>query len=507
MYTINTTDVSHTELRYWDNGPLGNMFFYAGIMVGNDGSWPTSMRDMYAASMMQSTNIKAGPLDQWGNVKIPRIEAGNASAASDDGWMPVPEANNIDSFTSLFGMPMVGLAEIKQQGDINFTIESTYVEVSHPTTFQRNRTLDQKYGMTLECVDCYMSQGLTGFAIRAQRFLGLPVAERERKLNPNTANYTDPRTLRFNNSVDIWTTVTTCQVTQRMVEALIECKDGNCAATKVRESTTDHRDKNYTSFDLWAWLILQMISEASSQEPAREIAWGTATTGLFLNDSRAFPMQSGMDYSKTDVNFTAIDPDVFSARVSILLNTGLQAFMAPTGFAGDLSTNFSLYGPPHIPGNGLLAVSNQSSYDTGLFTAWYPPQAVGILVGELAPFVGASTNATVAHYTEVWRPDYAWVSILIVSSVLLFGVGVAGICVRLKTLAPNMFDPVVGLTYGNPYMSLTGRDDDPIDADERASIIRDKTVQLGEVDDYKGVKVVFGEASYVTPLRLGVPYH
>ncbi|KAL3441346.1 hypothetical protein BJX65DRAFT_299786 [Aspergillus insuetus] len=457
MYTSNATDVSHTELRYWDNGPLGNMFFYAGIMVGNDGSWPTSMRDMYAASMMQSTNIKAGPLDQWGNVKIPRIEAGNASAASDDGWMPVPEANNIDSFTSLFGMPMVGLAELKQQGDINFTIESTYVEVSHPTTFQRNRTLDQKYGMTLD--------------------------------------------------VDIWTTVTTCQVTQRMVEALIECKDGNCAATKVRESTTDHRDKNYTSFDLWAWLVLQMISEASSQEPAREVAWGTATTGLFLNDSRAFPMQSGMDYSKTDVNFTAIDPDVFSARVSILLNTGLQAFMAPTGFAGDLSTNFSLYGPPHIPGNGLLAVSNQSSYDTGLYTAWYPPQAVGILVDDLAPFVGASTDATVAHYTEVWQPDYAWASILIVSSVLLFGVGVAGICVRLKTLAPNMFDPVVGLTYGNPYMSLTGRDDDPIDADERASIIRDKTVQLGEVDDYKGVKVVFGEASYVTPLRLGVPYH
>jgi hypothetical protein len=56
-------------------------------------------------------------------------------------------------------------------------------------------------------------------------------------------------------------------------------------------------------------------------------------------------------------------------------------------------------------------------------------------------------------------------------------------------------------------MSLTGRDDDPIDADERAMVLREKRVQLGEVDDYKGVKVVFGEAGYVTPLRLGVPYH
>ncbi|KAL3460034.1 hypothetical protein BJX64DRAFT_278779 [Aspergillus heterothallicus] len=506
MYNTNTTDISHSELRYWDNGPLGNMFFYTGIMVGNDGSWPLSMRDIYAASLMQSTNIKAGPLDQWGNVKIPRVEAGNATEVTPDGWMPVPAAKSIDSFTSLFGMPMVGLTEIVQQGDINFTIESTYLEVSRPSTFQRNNTRGQDYGMTVECVDCYQGQSLTGFAIRAQRFLGLPVRDRDKDV-ANFRNYTDPRTLRFNNTVDIYTTVTTCQVTQRMVEALIECKDGSCAATKVRESTTDHRPKDYTSFDLWAWLVLNMITGASSQEPAYEVIWGTAPTGLFINDSLAFPMQSGMDYSSTDVNFTAIDPDVFSTRVSILLNTGLQAFMAPTGFAGNLPTNFSLYGPAHIPANGLLSVSNQTSYDSGLYTAWYPPRAVGQLVDNLAPFVGASTNATVARYTEVWRPDYAWAVMLIVSSVLLFSVGVAGICVRLKTLAPNMFDPVVGLTYGNPYMSLTGRDDDPIDADERASIIRDKTVQLGEVDDYKGVKVVFGEAGYVTPLRLGVPYH
>ncbi|KAL4903381.1 hypothetical protein BDW74DRAFT_186059 [Aspergillus multicolor] len=461
MYKTNVTEVSRTELRYWDSGPLGNLFFYDGIMVGNDGSWPLSMRDIYSASLMQSIDTKAGPVDQWGNVKVPRIEAGNSSQATADGWMPVQGAEKIESFTALFGVPIVGLAETIQQGDVNFTVEMTYVELSTP------------------------SNGV----------------------NPNTPNYTLPRTIRFNNTVDIYTTVTTTQVIQRMVEAFIQCVDGDCAATKVRPSTTDHRPKDYTSFDHWAWVVLAMLTKASSQAPAREVIWGTAPSGLFLNDSSAFPMQSGLSGSSADVNISAIDPDTFSTRASILLNTGLQAFMAPTGFAGNLPTNFSLYGKPHIPADGLLTVANESSWQLRNYTAWYPPANLSRMVWELAPFVGASTNATLARYTEVYRPEYVWAVILILSSVLLFAVGLAGICVRTKTLAPNMFDPVIGLTYGNPYIAATGKNENPLDADERANILRDKTVQLGEVNDYKGVKAVFGEAGYVTPLRLGIPYH
>ncbi|KAL4886222.1 hypothetical protein BJY04DRAFT_213754 [Aspergillus karnatakaensis] len=506
LYRANTTDITHRELRYWDSGPLGNMFFYSGIMVGNDGSWPLSMRDIYSASLMQSINTKAGPLDQWGNVKIPRLEAGNSSQASPDGWMPVHTNSTVESYTSLFGIPIVGISETKQQGDVNFTVEMTYVGLSTPSTFQRKTITDQNYGMTVECVDCYEYVGQSGYEIRAQRFMGLPLVERE-GVNPNTQNYTRPRTLRFNSTVKVYTTVTTCQVTQRTVEALIECTNGSCAATKVRPSTTDHRPKEYTSFDHWAWVVLAMLSGASSQEPAREVIWGTAPFGLFLNNSHAFPMSTGLDGSAADVNISAIDPASFSTRASILLNTALQAFMAPTGFAGNLPANYTLYGPPHTPSTGLQTVATEAEYTSHNYTAWYPPAVIGQLVSDLAPFIGASTNATLARYTEVYRPDYAWASILIVSSVFLFVAGIAGISVRFQTIAPNMFDPVVGLTYGNPYLSSAGREDNPLDADERANMLREKKVMLGEVDDYRGVKAVFGEAGYVQPLRLGVPYH
>ncbi|KAL5047331.1 hypothetical protein BDW71DRAFT_196781 [Aspergillus fruticulosus] len=461
LYKANVTNVTHPELRYWDSGPLGNMFINVGIMEGNDGSWPLSMRDIYSASLMQSVSTKAGPLDQWGNVKIPRIEAGNESQVDPAGWMPIKKSLGPETFTSLFGMPIVGLPEMKKQGDLNLTIEATYVVLSTPSTYGTSSM--GKIGMT-------------------------------------------PRTLRFNNTFGDMT-VTTCQVTQRMVEAFIECVDGSCEATKVRPSTTDHRDKNFTSFDYWAWIVLDMLTSVGSQKVQTEIMWGVGSSVLFLNDSSSFLMQTGISGTQAEVNISNIDPALFSTRASILLNTGLQAFMAPTGFSGQLPTNLSLYGVPHVPGRGLQAMANQTALDTFEYNVYAPPEQLLTILNDLAPFVGASTNATFVRYTEVYRPEYVWTVILIISSVLLFAVGVAGICVRLKTFAPNMFDPVAGMTYNNPYISLTGREYDPLDADERANLLGDKRVQIGEVDDYKGVKAVFGEVSYVTPLRLGIPYH
>ncbi|KAL4977103.1 hypothetical protein BDW66DRAFT_42340 [Aspergillus desertorum] len=506
MYKTNITDTSHFELRYLDNGPLGNMFVYQGITVYNDGSWPRTMRDIYLASLMQSIAIKTGPVDQWGNIKIPRLEAGNASEADSSGWMPVQRASGVESFTSLFGIPIVGLAESKKKGDVNFTVETTYVELSAASMSQRSTFHGQLLGMTVECTDCYENTSQDGFLIRSQRFLGLPLLEKE-GVDPNTPNYTQPRTLRFNSSISDETTVATVQATQRMVEAYIECVNESCAATKVRPSTTDHRSKNYTSFDYWGAILLEMITGANSEELAREVNWGSTSSLLFFNDSRAFPMQSGLNGAPRDVNISEIDPSLLSIRASILLNTGFQAMMAPTAFSGDLPTNLSIYGPPHIPAQGLLAVTNESEYTSHNRTAWNPPARLWHLVNDLAPFVGASSDATLTTYTEVYRPEYAWAIILIISTVILFAVGVAGICARLKTMAPNMFDPVAGLTYNNPYISLTGREYDPLDADERANLLGEKRVQIGEVDDYRGVRAVFGEAGYVTPLRLGIPYH
>ncbi|KAL4790294.1 hypothetical protein BDV19DRAFT_341317 [Aspergillus venezuelensis] len=518
LYKTNLTEVTHPELRYWDNGPLGSMFTYTAIMVGNDGSWPLSMRDIYTASLMQSTETKASPLDQWDNIKIPRLEAGNKSAITPDGWMPVKNSSQIENYTALFGMPVIGLKEAMNNGDVQFNVETTYVELSC-SPFRKNES--SLSGMSVSCPNCFTYTGSKEHWVRSQAYLGLPSDEfipngksfeygvpDDIGLDQNNPNYTLPRTLRFNSTFLGDESYTNCQITQRPVEAYIECIDKSCAATRVRQSTTDHRDGNFTAVDYWAWKVLDMISSASSGKAASDVMWGSSTSELFLNDSNVAPIQTGIGGIPDGVNLSSLSVDLFETRASILLNTGIQAFMAPTGFAGSLpSNNLSFYGKPHIPANGLLTAANESmwlSYDAN--NAMYP-EGVGLLVNSGAPFVGASTNATLTHFTEVYKPEYVWAIILIVSTLMLFIIGVAGIWVRLKTMAPNIFDPVIGLTYNNQYISSTGREYDPLDADDRAKLLADKRVQLGEVDDYKGIKAVFGEASYVTPLRLGVPYH
>ncbi|KAI9369053.1 hypothetical protein BJX61DRAFT_545947 [Aspergillus egyptiacus] len=519
MYKANSTDITHPELRYWDNGPLGAMFTRLAIMVRNDGSWPLSMRDLYSASLMQSIETKAGPVDQWANVKIPRLEAGNRSLIADDGWMPVRKPSQIEDYTSLFGMPVIGLPELMRQGDVGFAVETSYLELSCEP-FRRMDSSNYTSGLTIGCDDCFTQTGKEQF-IRSQKYLGLPADgyyagglsfeygySDDDIIDPKNPNYTLPRTLRFDSTFMLETSTTACQVTQRQVEAYIECIDKGCAATKIRKSTTDHRSGNLTAMDYWGWKVLEMITVASTGRGGREVIWGSSTSELFLNDSRIAPIQTGIGGIPEGVNMSSIDLDLFATRASILLNTGIQAFMAPTGFAGNLpADNLSFYGAPHIPINGLLTAANETMWNRYEANCYLWPVGVAMLVDFGAPFVGASSTATLTHYTEVYKPEYVWVVILIISTVLLVGLGIAGIWVRLRTLAPNMFDPVIGLTYGNRYISLTGRDDDPLEADERASILGNKRVQLGEVDDYKGVRAVFGEAGYVTPLRLGVPYH
>ncbi|KAL4918470.1 hypothetical protein BDW62DRAFT_200848 [Aspergillus aurantiobrunneus] len=521
LYKANLTETAHPELRYWDNGPLGSMFTYTAIMVGNDGSWPLSMRDLYTASLMQSTETKAGPVDQWANIKIPRLEAGNTSEATAEGWLPVKNSSQVEDFTSLFGIPVIGLSEVMNQGDVHFNVETTYVELSCSPFRQRLSATGTTDGLTVGCEDCFTYTGSRDRWIRSQKYLGLPADEwipngrsseygipDDAEINQNNPNYTLPRTLLFNSTFMSDVSSTTCQITQRPVEAYIECIDKSCAATKVRQSTTDHRNGNFTVIDYWGWKVLEMITATSSGMAGGSVIWGSSTSELFLNNSRTAPIQTGIGGMPDGVNMSSLNIDLFATRASILLNTGVQAFMAPTGFAGDLpADNLSFYGAPHIPINGLLTAANESMWQNYDANNYFYPAGVGRLVNSGAPFIGASTNATLTHYTEVYKPEYAWAVILIVSTLMLFVIGVAGVWVRLKTMVPNMFDPVIGLTYNNPYISLTGRDYDPLDADGRANLLGEKRVQLGEVDDYKGVKAVFGEAGYVMPLRLGVPYH
>ncbi|XHG05030.1 hypothetical protein AWENTII_008281 [Aspergillus wentii] len=500
MYRTNSTDVATEGLRYWDSGPLGNLFAYTWIGVDHDGAYPLSMRDVYMTGLMQSTNIKIRPLDQWGNVKIPRLPKANSSHTDSEGRFHIAKnASRPEEYSSLLGLPIVGLSDL-HAARMQFTVETTYVEVSCPQAefIDIADMSDFNMSMNVTCPGC--SDGNVK-VVRTNALLGPPAPGLTDAEQAN-ATYTQPRSIQFTSSGLPGRSQVACPVTQRPVETFIECIEGNCAATKIRPSTTDHRSGNYTSFDYWATVVLDMISKASQQYTgADSVIVGASTSELFLNNSDTLPLETTEDWSYGDgsVNLSSVSPELFSARASVMLNTALQVFMCPTGFAGDLSTNLSSYGPDHIPADGLTVFSaNALTLEAG-------PIREGLAIEFNTPFIAASTNATLTRHTEVYRPNYVWVILLVISTVLLLGIAMVGLSLRFATMAPNIFDPVMGLTYRNENMPLHKT---PLDADDRAEAIANDRVRLGYMeDDGIQAKITFGNEANVSPLRKGRLYY
>lgn len=503
MYRANATAIDTQGLRYLDSGPVGNVFAYSWATVSNDGAYPLSMRDIYMTALMQSKDTRTGPLDQWGNVKIPRLPDANTSNADPDGWYSVQNSTAApEDYISLLGVPIIGLSEI-HAAKINFTIETIYVDLSCPDL--QSSDAGYRFMFNATCLGC--GKDNFGDPVRIARtnsLLGTPLPELTAAQQANET-YTEPQRIYFSSvGLGIVSSVV-CPVTQHQVEAFIECTEGNCATTKIRPSRTDNRKPNYTSFDYWATVVLDMITESSVRDSDDGATVAVSTSELFLNDTSTLPLASPqiltVDSDEMTVNLSTIDSKTFSKRASSLLNIGLQAFMCPTGFAGDFLSNLTLYGPDHIPADGLTTVSKELSWDSNVTDAF----RLGYSFDFRTPFIAASTNATVTRLTEVYRPNYVWVIFLTISAALLFCIAVFGICLRCATVVPNVFDPVMGLTYNNEYMPVESQQS-PLDAQDRANALGAERVRLGYAEDERKEAIVtLGHEGVVSAMKKGRP--
>jgi hypothetical protein len=72
--------------------------------------------------------MKLAPQDSWGKVKIPRLKLINGSAPRDgEGWLEVPRLTLPEQYSSLVGIPIIGLPE---NHHVEFPIDTTYISLS-----------------------------------------------------------------------------------------------------------------------------------------------------------------------------------------------------------------------------------------------------------------------------------------------------------------------------------------------------------------------------------------
>ena len=180
-------------------------------------------------------------------------------------------------------------------------------------------------------------------------------------------------------------------------------------------------------------------------------------------------------------DLSRLSPELFSKRLSLVLNTYYQLSTQPTGYFGGLSGNLSAYGPDTLPNTDLNAYlpSNLSATDHS-FMDWYYDFEANIQDID-SPFIGATTTAITSYKKEIFVCNYAWLALLMTSSTAILLTGSIALVLKRRTLGPEMFGFVSSMTYENPYIKIpTGGS--MLDAMERARLLKDVPVCVGDVD-------------------------
>jgi hypothetical protein len=86
------------------------------------------LRVLFNAMLMTPKSIKVGPMDQWGNVKIPFLPFvdGNSTEDKDEWQERASGAGIFEDYSSVAGLPVANIAF----GNTTFSIESSYVELN-----------------------------------------------------------------------------------------------------------------------------------------------------------------------------------------------------------------------------------------------------------------------------------------------------------------------------------------------------------------------------------------
>lgn len=515
LYHTSQASVSSTSIRYMDTGPLGILYTYSMFLQGydlepNQTAFPFSATSSFAAALMQDVETKSSPRDSWGNPKIPRLDMPNHLAPDESGWVEVSEKPTVESFSSLFGLPLL---DVPDRGTVEFEIESAYVQLGPFSIEPIVETNDNFWDLKVTCPTCIKTVGeLFDVEVqkgRADQLLGPPW------MQPNSTqmsqeSFTNARLIRFEQSK--FYTNLSAKITQVLVETHIVCEDGVCKATKIRPSTTDHRPQNITVFDIWGVFALDILNQANSGN-----GWSSPTMlELFMNKTSTIPVYRANTYMITEdddwmrTNLALGDPETMSNRGTLLLNTAIHLLYSYYGFAGGLPSTETLdWGPPHIPADGLNAAAAAYNATFGTIAVHGLGNAddyLGTIVSGGAAFVGASAEASVMLETNVYKANYAYITVLVISSLALTTIGLVGIATGLQTRGPDIFDPLMGLTYNNHCLGLA-IPGSTLDANDRAKLLRVVRVRLGDVAGGEAIgKVGVGRAAEVVPLVQGRLY-
>ncbi|CAN9241045.1 unnamed protein product [Alternaria sp. RS040] len=207
---------------------------------------------LFTGALFAPLNVRASPVDVWGNVKIPKIERFEGTRKSDsDGWYETEtDDDDLASYASFVGIPVDGMQSTTISTDYSFPIQSSYIQ------------------LTCTSMDTYITPENDTIPPDAQSRNGSLGIVWWTPTDSQDRLYDTLETLRpFNfTRVPEWPFYTTlnCMMTSSYVETEISCAaNTSCRAVKVRRSQLTQFPPGFTIMDIslnWEIFIETVLS-------------------------------------------------------------------------------------------------------------------------------------------------------------------------------------------------------------------------------------------------------
>jgi hypothetical protein len=281
---------------------------------------------------------------------------------------------------------------------------------------------------------------------------------------------------------------TNCSMTESRVEVAVECALGrDCRATRMRRSQANTRPDYSTPLD-----SAFRMGFIASTLPFAHVGDGgmSSYTERFLRDPTTPQLRrTGSHF----VNMAAVPPAVFARRLAAVLNAWYQLTL--------VSDTAAYYNANPAPASAPAPVNNNNNnnnnsnnnsasgvgdavygFDFGQVTddGWATLRQ-DVVEASCTLFCSRSATARLTHRVPVFAYDRAWLALLLASATVLLATGLAGSVLSWRTRVPDMLGYVASMTYNNRYLRLPNSRGGVLDAMQRARMLRDLRVSVGDV--------------------------
>ncbi|KAI4283305.1 MAG: hypothetical protein L6R38_002251 [Xanthoria sp. 2 TBL-2021] len=400
-----------------------------------------SLTAFVSANMLASTDVLKSPVDQWNNIKVPRLDAMAYSAdASNNPWVPIANGSTM-TWASLSGLMIQGL---NASGNSTFIIQTSYIDVTCSNPMQTDGDIN--------FTDMLKSVGLAVHINNASSPFTRDGGSFSLFLDTNSNSFTRfdaPQNLFYASRVALMTgtsdsnlsgiEVYNCSYTTPKIEGNVTCVGQDCAITQVRRWKDAPSSSLQPPFDWRQFSNLLLFIPSSLGYP--HYAYASAVDQYMLGSDAPF----SLGYESYAPNFSKISGADFGKRLTTLINTVWQANLAPSSIPLGSSADFN------------------AKEDT---LGWVP--------------AATATAMNVQRFEKVkYAANRSHAIILIVITVVLQICAIVGLVLKEMASAPDILGYVSTMTRDNVHTAVPSGGN-TLDGVERARYLSDMRVQLAD---------------------------